>query len=629
MCGIAGIVNYHDQAHDIEHNLQGMIKTLHHRGPDGEGLWFDKLQGIGLGHKRLSIIDLSDEGKQPMTSSNNRYVMTYNGEVYNFEILRKELEHQGCVFRGHSDTEVILAAIETWGLEQSISRFIGMFAFALWDKAEKKLHLARDRLGIKPLYFGHVNGAFIFASELKALRNFPKFNQPIHRDAIALFLRHNYIPAPYSIYEGINKLQPGKILTLDVSQENKQDYQISTYWSVATTVEQGIARPFTGSDKEAIDQLDTLLKDAINLRMLADVPLGAFLSGGIDSSVVTALMQAQSSQPVKTFSIGFNETGYNEAVYAKAIAEHLGTEHTELYVTSAEAMAVIPQLPTLFDEPFSDSSQIPTFLVSQLARNHVTVSLSGDGGDELFYGYSRYFNTKNTWRKINTIPEKIRLPLAHIIKAASKTGAGKLEKVAEILSLRHPDDLYRRSMSHWKMPSSIVLGATEPLTSMTNPDLQPQAEDFSNRMMHYDLGSYLPDDILTKVDRASMGVSLEARVPLLDHRVVEFAWRLPLSLKKKEAQGKWILRQLLYRYVPQELVERPKMGFGVPIGAWLRGPLRDWAENLLDENRLREEGYFNPLPIRKIWQEHLAGKQYRHYYLWDILMFQSWLEANK
>jgi len=629
VCGLAGFVDYHGHLQDIENNLRAMINSLNHRGPDGDGTWLDNQLGIGLGHKRLSIIDLSTEGKQPMVSSNGRYVITYNGEVYNFKKLRIELEQLGCTFRGHSDTEVVLAAFETWGIEQSISHFIGMFVFALWDRAEQKLYLARDRLGIKPLYYGHVNGSFIFASELKALRAFQKFNQPIHRDAIALFLRHSYIPGPYSIYEGIKKLQPGQILTLDVSQSNKQEYQINTYWSAATMSEQGINNPFTGSEIEAVDKLDTILKDAISLRMLADVPLGAFLSGGIDSSIVTALMQAQSSQPVKTFSIGFDNADYNEAKYAKAVAHHLGTDHTELYVTPADAMAVIPSLPSLFDEPFSDPSQIPTFLVSKLARNHVTVSLSGDGGDELFHGYSRYFFTHNIWKKINLIPKSIRPALCHIIKAISQFGIRDLQSLSEVLSYRHSDDLYRRVISQWKNPTAVVFGANEPLTALTDPDQHPQLHELAQRMMFFDLVSYLPDDILTKVDRASMGVSLEARVPLLDHRVVEFAWRLPLSHKIKNGQGKWILRQLLYRYVPQELVERPKKGFGVPIDIWLRGPLREWAESLLDEHRLREEGYLDPVPIRKKWHEHLAGKKYRHYYLWDVLMFQSWLEANR
>ena len=629
MCGLAGFVDFHGQLHDIENNLKLMINAINYRGPDGEGVWLDNQLGIGLGHKRLSILDLSEEGKQPMISSNGRYVITYNGEVYNFKKLRSELKQLGCTFRGHSDTEVVLAAFETWGIEQSISRFIGMFAFALWDRAEQKLYLVRDRLGIKPLYYGYVNGSFIFASELKALRAFPKFNQPVYRDAIALFLRHNYIPAPYSIYEGIKKLQPGQILTLDVGHNNKADYQTHTYWSASTMAEQGVNNPFTGSENEAVDRLDALLRDAISLRMLSDVPLGAFLSGGIDSSLVTALMQAQSNQPVKTFSIGFDETDYNEAEYAKAVAQHLGTDHTELYVTSADAMAVIPQLPTLFDEPFSDPSQIPTFLVSKLARNHVTVSLSGDGGDELFHGYSRYFVTQNIWKKSNIIPKLIRPVVGKIFKVISQLGSKDLRSISEVLSYNHPDELYRRMMSHWKNPSAVVLGSNEPLTALTDPDLHPQLHELAHRMMHHDLVSYLPDDILTKVDRASMGVSLEARVPLLDHRVVEFAWRLPLSHKIKHDQGKWILRQLLYKYVPQNLIDRPKKGFGVPIGEWLRGPLREWAESLLDEHRLREEGYFDPVPIRKKWHEHLAGKKFRYYYLWDVLMFQSWLEANK
>lgn len=606
-----------------------MINTLNHRGPDDDGIWLDSELCVGLGHKRLSILDLSDEGKQPMLSSSGRYVIAYNGEIYNFGILRNELEKSGTKFRGHSDTEVVLAAFDAWGIEKTISCFVGMFAFALWDRRERRLYLVRDRLGIKPLYYGCVNDSFIFASELKALRVFPSFNQPINRDAIALFLRHNYIPAPYSIFKGIQKLLPGHILTLDVRHEKQFNYQTKTYWSAATMAEQAVNKPFIGSDTDAIEQLNTLLKEAVSLRMIADVPIGVFLSGGIDSSVITALMQAQSSKPVKTFSIGFHASSYNEAEYAKKIARYLGTEHTELYVKPEEAMAVITKLPTLFDEPFSDSSQIPTFLVSQMAHNHVTVSLTGDGGDELFHGYHRYFYTQHMWRIFNRIPQNARLALSHIIKTASRVGIRKLLSLSESLALSNPDDLYYRIISHWKSPAAVVLGANEPLTALTDPDRKPQLREFAQRMMFYDLVSYLPDDILVKIDRTSMGVSLEARVPLLDHRVVEFAWRLPLRLKVRNRQGKWILRQVLYKYIPQELVERPKKGFGVPIGEWLRGPLREWAEDLLDHNRLLDEGYFYPTPIREKWHEHLSGKCEWHYYLWDILMFQSWLEANK
>lgn len=628
MCGITGFIDQHRRLNDPDSLLHAMNNALEYRGPDGQGIWIDKQTLVGLAHRRLSIIDLSSDGRQPMVSSSQRYVISYNGEVYNFKILRTELEKLGHVFRGSSDTEIILEAIETWGLESALSRFIGMFAFALWDTHQHKLHLVRDRLGIKPLYYGEINGVFVFASELKAIRAFSGFEQPINRDSIALLLRHGYIPAPYSIYQGVNKLQPGHILSLSIDNDKKLAYEKNIYWSAFAVAERGVNNQFIGKPEEAVEQLDQLLQESVKLRMLADVPIGAFLSGGIDSSITTALMQTHSSKPIKTFSIGFHEDSYNEAEYAKAISQHLGTDHTELYVSSDEAMAVIPKLHALYDEPFSDPSQIPTYLVSELTRKHVTVSLSGDGGDELFYGYSRYFFAQRIWNKIGWIPPKLRVALGHIISTNLLCNFTKVRLISEVLSVTNQDDFYHRVVSAWKKPADIVIGANEPLTALTGCSRKVQLKELSQRMMFFDLISYLPDDILVKVDRASMGVSLEARVPLIDHRIVEFAWRLPQSLKYRNRQGKWILRQVLYRYVPEELVERPKKGFGVPIDSWLRGPMRDWAEELLDEKRLYNEGYFYPKPIRKKWLEHLAGKHDWSHYLWRVLMFQAWLEQN-
>lgn len=624
---------------------QQMSHTLLHRGPDDGGIWVDAEVGIALGHRRLSILDLSPEGHQPMHSVSGRYVIVFNGEIYNFLELRQELEALGHYFRGHSDTEVMLASFSQWGLERAIERFNGMFAFALWDRQERVLHLGRDRIGEKPLYYGCVGQTFLFGSELKALKAHPRFQAEINRDALALFVRHSCMPAPYSIYKGIYKLPPGTVLTW----KGDGDLTVIPYWSAKEAAELGVAKPFVGSESEAVARLEALLQEAVALRMVADVPLGAFLSGGIDSSTVVALMQTQSSQPVKTFSIGFYEESYNEAKDAKAVAQHLGTDHTELYVTPEEAIAVIPKLPTLYDEPFSDSSQIPTFLVSQLAKQHVTVSLSGDGGDELFAGYNRYFWGRSIWKKVGWMPQSLRRVAAHTLTTLSPQtwdqlfiGFGsffpsqlrqrqpgyKLHKLAEILAVDSPESMYRGLVSHWKEPDSLVLGSLEPTTTLTNPKKWARLVDFTERMIFLDTVTYLPDDILTKVDRASMGVSLEARVPFLDHRLVEFAWQIPLEMKIRNGQGKWLLRQVLYKYVPQKLIERPKMGFGIPIDDWLRGPLRDWAEALLDEKRLREEGFFNPQLIREKWTEHLSGDRNWPYYLWDVLMFQAWLSAN-
>jgi asparagine synthase (glutamine-hydrolysing) len=642
MCGITGY--WSDQAPDADLAIR-MAARLESRGPDDAGAWTDKAAGLALAHRRLAILDLSPAGHQPMASPCGRYVLVYNGEIYNHQNLRKELEAKGSAFewRGHSDTETLLAALRYWGVERTLERLNGMFAFALWDAIERKLLLARDRMGIKPLYYGRSGDTFLFGSELKALTVHPDWQGEVNRDALALYMRHNYVPAPWSIYKGISKLQSGHFVVITNS-----GHDIGTpvcYWDLAQIAEQGIASSY-GEPEVMIEELDALLRDAIGQRMVADVPLGAFLSGGYDSTTVTALMQAQSDRPVKTFSIGFHEENYNEAIHAKAVAKHLGTEHTELYVTPEEAMSVIPKLPTIYDEPFSDSSQIPTFLVSQLTRRHVTVSLSGDGGDELFFGYGRYYTGERIWGKFGRVPLSVRRLAAWIVhyvprKTLEKAMAvvpkrlriqhiaDRLPKLAEILVHPSGEAFYRQLVSHWKEPDQLIQGAAEPDTILSRPDRLPRLPSLRERMMYLDMMTYLPDDILTKVDRASMAVSLEARVPLLDHRVVEFAWQVPTEYKYRDGKGKWLLRQVLYRYIPKEIMNRPKKGFGVPIEHWLRGPLREWAEELLDEQRLRQEDFFDAKSIRKMWEEHLSGKRRWHYYLWDVLMFQAWLDEKK
>mgnify|MGYP000159196824 CR=1 FL=1 len=608
-----------------------MTDSLVHRGPDDADVWMDPEAGIGLGHRRLSILDLSPLGRQPMHSACGRYAIAYNGEVYNFKELRRELEPLGHSFRGGSDTEVLLAAIAQWGLKAAVSRFVGMFAFALWDRKDRSLSLVRDRLGIKPLYYGWAENAFVFGSELKALRAFPDFEHSIDRDALALFFRHNYVPAPRTIYTQARKLEAGCILTVDADLKKPV---LERYWSALEVWEAGVRSPFAGSREEAVDCLETLLKDAVRSRMLADVPLGAFLSGGIDSSTVVALMQSQSMAPVKTFSIGFNERRYNEAEHAKAVAGHLGTEHTELYLTPEDLMAVVPEIPRFWDEPFADSSQIPTYCVSRLAREHVTVSLSGDGGDELFTGYLRYFALGH-WDKLNRIPLWLRRQIARFIKALPARSfdvfgalGSKIHSRLDMLSISTFQNFYRYFLSHHKNPAQFVLGAAEPMTALTDPD-NDRFDDLHHQMTFWDTVTYLPDDILTKVDRASMAVSLEARVPLLDHRVVEFAAGIPQSMKIQGGTGKMLLRQVLYKYVPESLIERPKMGFAVPIDSWLKNELREWAEDLLSEEVLRAQGYLNVKSVRRMWSEYQSGRTNWYYYLWDVLMFQAWLREWK
>lgn len=653
MCGLTGFFGGTPSfglVNEIS-TLQRMRDVIAHRGPDDAGLWHNEEQRIWMAHRRLSIVDLSPAGHQPMRSASQRFTIVFNGEIYNHTALRATLESQGIspAWRGHSDTETLLAGFDAWGIENTIERSIGMFAFAVWDMQERVLTLARDRVGEKPMYYGWQgcgdDSVFLFGSELKSLRVHPAFNAAVSRGALSMQMRHNYIPAPLSIYEGIAKLPAGCLLTVSLA---RREPEVHTYWSGIEVARSGTALPFEGTEEEAVDTLEKLLKEAVKGQMMSDVPLGAFLSGGIDSSTVVSLMQAQSSRPVKTFSIGFHEKGYDEAQYAKAVAKHLGTEHTELYVTSSQALAVIPRLPEIYDEPFSDPSQIPTFLVSQLARQHVAVSLSGDAGDELFGGYERYRLTANMWRKMATAPLPLRRLAARGLTSISPqvwdrmaqtmrnflphsmhfaNFGDKIHKGADALEAKSVDALYERLASHWHDPASLVIGGSD-FYGMHVEKVGVAGLDPISRMMALDMLTYLPDDILVKVDRAAMNVSLETRVPFLDHRVVEFAWRLPQSLKLREGQTKWVLRQVLYRHLPRDMIERPKMGFGVPIGEWLRGPLREWAEELIDESRLRNEGYFKPAPIRKKWSEHLSGRRNWAYYLWDVLMFQAWHEAQ-
>lgn len=642
MCGIGGLLKQSQAASDT--TVQRMVAAIRYRGPDDSGFWTDPSAGIALAHTRLSILDVSSEGHQPMVSASGRYIIVFNGEIYNHHELRREL--QGMAWRGHSDTETLLACIEAVGIEKTLPRLTGMFAFALWDRLEQRLTLARDRIGEKPLYYGWCNGAFLFGSELKALEAYPGWRGDIDRGALACFMRYAYVPLPHSIYEGIRKLIPGTSISLSARDAAGFWPEPQPYWSALDTACQ--PELTFSSDSDAVGELDRLLRQAIQGQMLADVPLGAFLSGGIDSSTVVALMQAQSARPVQTFSIGFQEDAYDEARHAKAVAAHLGTEHTELYITPADALSVIPRLPMIYDEPFGDSSGIPTHLVAQLARRHVTVALSGDGGDELFGGYNRYFWGRSIWRRLEPLPLGIRRLMGRVLTSVSpdrwdhvgriahslwpkglpvSAFGDKVHKLASVLDVKNSDELYRRLISQHRDPGSMVIGTDEKPIWADRQAGKLSRQDCSERMMFQDLVGYLTDDILPKVDRAAMAVSLETRVPLLDHRVVEFAWRLPLSMKiRSGGEGKWLLRQVLDRYVPRKLIERPKMGFGIPLDSWLRGPLREWAESLLDAQRLKQEGYFQPGPIRQRWAEHLSGKRNWQYALWNVLMFQAWNE---
>ncbi|MGE4368813.1 MAG: asparagine synthase (glutamine-hydrolyzing) [Burkholderiaceae bacterium] len=628
MCGIVGVWGAMPHRETQVRNACG---RLAHRGPDSNGLWTDTSAGITLGHVRLAILDLTPAGHQPMVSACGRYVLVLNGEIYNHQALRNQLEADGAAppWRGHSDTETVLAALAAWGVEKTLRALVGMFAMGLWDRQDGTLTLMRDRLGEKPLYVGIVSGNLLFASELKAFQGMQGISLQISRPAVALLLRHNYIPAPHSIYSGLGKLAPGSYVTVSRAQlESGKLPEVTVYWSAQAARDDGRGHPLHfASDAHAIDALEQVLSGAVAGQMLADVPLGAFLSGGVDSSVIVALMQKASARPVRTFSIGFDEPDFDEAPYAKSVARHLGTDHTEHYVTAADALNVAPDLARLYDEPFADASQLPTVLVTRMARRNVTVALSGDGGDELFGGYSRYQWMNRWWGYRERIPEPLRPVAAWGAQALGKVaGGGKLQsraaKVAELLAADSPGHFYQAFVSYWPNPEQLLPGVVVPPT----PFDAPSADGFPEQMMLLDLQTYLPDDILVKVDRAAMACSLETRVPLLDHRVVEFAQQLPLSYKWRDGRSKWLLRQLLYRHVPAELVDRPKRGFSVPLGTWLRGPLRDWAHDLLDPARLAQQGIFRPEPVQARWRAHCQGRQDWSPYLWGVLMFQAWYD---
>jgi asparagine synthase (glutamine-hydrolysing) len=646
MCGIAGSLWIdggmgEDRAREV---ARDMAHSLGHRGPDGSGEWVDARAGVALGHRRLSILDLSEAGSQPMHSASGRYVITYNGEIYNHLQLRHDLEQEGLSpnWKGHSDTETLLACVEAWGVDGSLRRMRGMFAFGLWDRTERSLILARDRMGEKPLYYGQVNGAVMFASELKALSRHPSFVGNINKDATALLLRHNYIPAPHTIFSRFWKLPPASWIS--ISHSGLDTSAVQPYWSLSSVAENGSRDPFQGSVDDAAVKLDHLLRGAIREQLISDVPLGAFLSGGVDSSTIVALMQAESNRPIRSFSIGFKESNYNEAEFAKAVAAHLGTNHTEMYCSERDALDLIPRLPVIFDEPFADSSQLPTILLSQLTREHVTVAMSGDGGDELFGGYNRYVLAPRLWRMVGWMPTRVRqlmgsfmgcLPLDRNAKTLAMMGltpqlAHKALSVADKLRRATTiDDLYVQLVSEWSDPQAIVKGSREPATLLGHRASWPDLTRPEDRMMAMDALTYLPDDILVKVDRSSMSASLETRAPFLNHDVVEFAWQLPLEMKIKGDLTKALLRKVLYRYVPSKLIERPKQGFGIPLDSWLRGKLRDWAENLLSESRLREQGYLDSFAVRKCWLSHTRGERNYGYRLWSVLMFQSWLESQR
>ncbi|MGB7280601.1 MAG: asparagine synthase (glutamine-hydrolyzing) [Pseudolabrys sp.] len=638
MCGIAGVLNLTGSRDQLERNAMAMADSLAHRGPDDQGIWSDIGAGIALVHRRLSIVDLSSAGHQPMISADGRFIITYNGEIYNFQELRPELEARGVKFRGHSDTEVMLEAFAAYGIEATVKRLIGMFTSGVWDRRSRTLTLVRDRLGINPLYWAKFGKLFLFGSELKALRAYPGWTPSIDGSAVAAFMRHNCVPAPHSIYKGVRKLEPGTILTLPPDGEPR----LERFWDARAVAQAGLADPLQVDDTELTDRLEALLRDAVRRRMVADVPVGAFLSGGIDSSTVTALMKAANCGPVRTYTIGFDLPGFDEAPHSAAVARHLGTDHTELTVTAKQALDVIPQLPDMYDEPFADSSQIPTHLVSAMTRRHVTVALSGDGGDELFGGYYRYQLSTGFWRSLSLLPRPLRRAIAATLTAVpadrwsqvlSALPAGmqprqvgdKLHKLATVLCADDDSALYRRLVTHWE-PAQIVPGAAEPKGLLWDAQLEREFPGLLERMQFLDLVTYLPDDILTKVDRASMAVALEARVPLLDHRVVEFAWRIPRQTLMRNGVSKWPLRQVLYRHVPHELIERPKTGFSIPLGEWLRGPLREWAETLLSEKRLRDGGLLSLQDVRRTWAEHLSGKHNWQYLLWDALMLEAWRE---
>lgn len=622
MCGFSGVFLNEPvwDADVFQSTLDKMTKVLSHRGPDSSNIWFDQTKGIGLGHCRLAIRDLSPSGAQPMISSCKRYVIVYNGEIYSHTEIAGELAGKGRVVKGRSDTEVVLEACAQWGVENAVKKFIGMFAFALYDRRDHVLYLVRDRLGIKPLYWGSFNKKLVFGSELKALRQTPGWQARIDRGSVSSFMRHNYIPSPFSIYEDVRKLEPGTILKIT----GDGNVTVNRYWDLVSIAAENISNRTDVDENQMLSELDELLSDSVRRRLVSDVSLGTLLSGGIDSSLVTALLTEQCDNQVQTFTIGFNDDDFNEAKYAKLIAEHLNTKHTELYAEPEQAVELITKIPTFYDEPFADSSQLPTLLLSELTRSHVTVVLSGDGGDELFAGYNRYTDGLKMWNQATIAPYYIRKQLARLLLSGSTSMwdnvtkympsalrrpqmGMKIHKYANAILTSDPDSMYMRMISHWDPPDELVLDAKEHKGLLWDPSMKSIFPNFLDRMQLLDTLTYLPDDILTKVDRASMSVSLEARVPLLDHRLVEFSWGLPINMKIRNGQGKWALRQLLYKRLPRHLIDRPKMGFGVPFDQWIRGPLKDWAESLLNKDRLDEQGLLKSAPIIDKWQRHLKG----------------------